>query len=520
MTTTPAARTILTLCACTLSAGCYENFSAPVILTEEGETAYNSALAVDAADWLHSVEAQKVGSDQYQLIWRQSFDQGATWTAAEHLDYSVNGGLFQDLEMATDPDDPDRLYVVYADGDNVRFKRSISGGEWWYQSEVLGEHGQTPRHHLAIDPDDPADLCLLFMSDTWLVSRSSGNGGVTWDEKVYVDTYSNWEPSWTQLLDAEYAPDGALLCLYWRFYGGFSRNPHIELVVVRSDDNGHSWSNEIQVATVSGSDWEQIQDGLVTAEADLLTVGDRVYVLWHRFDLAMLGWSDDDGLSWDYGAPTIVAPKGTDGEIEEIRYARLATSEFSGELLLGISSAPADASTSLNLYQRTWSGSSLGAWHRVNDEYGRLKRRAFSLAADSDSRIFAKWTQRIDFDYTTLVSSFDPLAPELYSVEIGPESIVGSASAGGSIDLFWDVGNWGWSATELYTSVELIDAAGEVWTLFSFDDLPVLANAVYDLAQPLELPLGAAKGQCEIVATTGFGPDDIRDSDSFALNLN
>jgi len=48
----------------------------------------------------------------------------------------------------------------------------------------------------------------------------------------------------------------------------------------------------------------------------------------------------------------------------------------------------------------------------------------------------------------------------------------------------------------------------------------VLANAVYDLAQPLELPLGAAKGQCEIVATTGFGPDDIRDSDSFALNLN
>jgi hypothetical protein len=521
----------LLLLALPLLAGCYEKFSAPVPIWpyEPFPPAVTSAaITVDAKDRLHCLEtdARRYDSDLY---WSLSDNSAASWDWHQEIATHIQSTPAQDLQLAASPTDPDRLYALYVWHDSVLFIRSDQGGSKWDYPQWLAdtEPAEPQSMRLVVAPDNQDKLCAFYIANKSLLVRISDDGGRSWNKPICISEYTDYPSKWAWLLDAEYGPDGSLLCTYWQFYR--SRvNRHIKLDVVRSTNHGNGWGAPIAISTISSSEWDTVVDSDrdIYTTADLQAAGDRIHLLWHQWGEAKLETSDDGGVSWTRQA-TLTAPSGPDWVHQDIYAVGLVPAGHDGDLLLGITCSTGDSKRfDYNLYQRSWDGDELGEFYRINDGYGEVRQREFDLIADSEARIYARWAQREPLTYIpgwpenhrTVISKADPYVSESYAVEIPPWYVFEAAKSGNPKNIDWHCSNWSQETVHTYTYAELIDGDDDVWPLYSTErEIPPGATSAVSIFVPI--PPQAAPGSARIVVGSGPTDEEIRDTDWFEFQL-
>lgn len=166
----------------------------------------------------------------------------------------------------------DTLLLVYHFGpqgnewDNIALRRSTDGGNSWSEVEVLMEDDD-PDYWGFATPD------LLVLDNGWVILAFVGrgrpddnihnnvqvmiskDGGWSWDDPHIIATGRSWEPAMIQLPDGEVQLFYSSEARWW--YGPGSDEPNQEILMIRSEDLGSTWSRPRQVAYASG-----LRDGM------------------------------------------------------------------------------------------------------------------------------------------------------------------------------------------------------------------------------------------------------------------
>lgn len=145
--------------------------------------------------------------------------------------------------------------------DNIAIKRSIDGGDSWSEAEVLVSD-DNPNYYGFANPS----LITLQNGDVLLAYTGRGNPddnahaniqirvskdrGWTFGPPKIVTTGRSWEPAMVQLPDGEIELFYSSEARWWNGPGSTAEQQ--EILMVRSTDNGATWSYPVQVAYTGG----------------------------------------------------------------------------------------------------------------------------------------------------------------------------------------------------------------------------------------------------------------------------
>lgn len=179
-----------------------------------------------------------------QIVWEASSQQ------------FVGPGVYARVKKLADGD----LGLVYSDGPAVWFRRSSDGGRTWNAPCKVAE--AEPYHYTNAEllPLQNGELLYLWnarprregVHPYLIMSARSRDGGRTWsDEQIRYAagvrfTDGCWEPAALQL------PDGEIQ-LYFANEGPYTASDEQEITLLRSRDNGVSWSEPQTIAFRAGS---------------------------------------------------------------------------------------------------------------------------------------------------------------------------------------------------------------------------------------------------------------------------
>jgi hypothetical protein len=250
-------------------AGDYERATDPWVTISPDGTAHQIALALD----------QTGNGARSAILVSRSGDGGFTWEPPVKLISDDNPDVFSDKESITaDPRDPRRVYAV------------------WDRLTGL------------LRPRDPTGT-----GPTWF-ARSDGE---TWEAaRIIYDPGLDAQTIGNQIV---VLPDGALVNAFTRITGTSTNEPLAEVAVIRSTDQGLTWSAPIVVSSMQffavrdpDSDLP-IRSGAIIAEVEADPRTGALYVAWEdlRFTPGgrngiVLARSTDGGLTWS--GPRLVSP--------------------------------------------------------------------------------------------------------------------------------------------------------------------------------------------------------------------
>ena len=161
----------------------------------------------------------------------------------------------------------DTLLLTYHFGpqgnewDNIAIKRSIDNGQTWSEAEVIMAD-TNPNYYGFSNPD------MLVLQNGWVMLAYTGRGnpddnahaniqirlskdrGWTFEPPIMVASGRSWEPAMVQLPDGEIELFYSSEAQWWAGPGSTAEQQ--EILMVRSKDNGTTWSSPKQVAYTSG----------------------------------------------------------------------------------------------------------------------------------------------------------------------------------------------------------------------------------------------------------------------------
>ena len=161
----------------------------------------------------------------------------------------------------------DTLLLTYHFGpqnnewDNIAIKRSIDNGQTWSEAEVIMEDNN-PNYYGFSNPD------MLVMQNGWVMLAYTGRGnpddnahaniqirlskdrGWSFEPPRIVAIGRSWEPAMVQLPDGEIELFYSSEASWWAGPGSTAEQQ--EILMVRSKDNGTTWSSPKQVAYTRG----------------------------------------------------------------------------------------------------------------------------------------------------------------------------------------------------------------------------------------------------------------------------
>jgi hypothetical protein len=161
--------------------------------------------------------------------------------------------------------------------------------------------------HLAVDPNHPLRIVTVFQQSRFGSVGSADNGfatshdgGQTWVTAPMPNLTVSFGGRWKRAQDptVAFGPDGKVYAAGVAFTNVFCPGA---VVVQRSDDGGLTWRDPVIVqkdncGTFNDKDWITIDTNPSSPFFG------RIYLTWYRTmgsdRLAVLKWSDDDGMSW------------------------------------------------------------------------------------------------------------------------------------------------------------------------------------------------------------------------------
>lgn len=161
----------------------------------------------------------------------------------------------------------DTLLLTYHCGDlanswdNIAIRKSINGGNTWSEAEILVPDND-PQYYGFSNPEvlvlKNGDVMLAYAgrgnpddnAHSNIQIRMSKNRGWTFDSPRIVARGRSWEPAMIQLPDGEVELFYSSEANWW--FGPGTTNPQQEILMVRSTDNGTTWSSSKQVAYTTG----------------------------------------------------------------------------------------------------------------------------------------------------------------------------------------------------------------------------------------------------------------------------
>lgn len=250
------ARTLVPFTIC--AGGAFERASDPWVSFAPDGTAWQIALVFNQSTADRGVSVAS------------SIDGGRSWSAPRELEHDTDPNLGMDKETVTaDPLDPSRVYAVWDRIDHFTVKNSPLA------------HG-------------PA-----FFSRTV-------DGGRNWSQPQNI--YDPGADAQTIGNQIAVLPDGTLLNLLMIITANSTRNPNYSVDVMRSTDQGVSWSPPIAIATVDVTDIPAKSPSSVVRTGNLVpslavdaSTG-RAFAAWQDGTAIVLSTSGDGGQSWSRAA--------------------------------------------------------------------------------------------------------------------------------------------------------------------------------------------------------------------------
>ncbi|MEZ4362796.1 MAG: sialidase family protein [Kofleriaceae bacterium] len=238
------------------SAGDYERATDPWVTFTPDGIAYQAALALDST------------TRRNAILVSRSADGGASWEAPVAIIADNHPDIFNDKEAITaDPYDPRRVYVV------------------WQRLTGLTH------------PQDPGT------GPTWF-ARTDGE---TWEPaKVIYDPGLDAQTIGNQIV---VLPDGVLVNAFTRISNA-TTSVTIELAVIRSTDQGETWSDPVVISTmraeriVDSTTGVPVRTAPIIAEVEANPKTGALYVAWEdsrspSFSNGIaFSRSSDGGLTW------------------------------------------------------------------------------------------------------------------------------------------------------------------------------------------------------------------------------
>jgi len=261
-----------------------------------------------------------------------SFDSGHSWTRVNVPFTQCAGGTF---ERGSDPwatfaPDGTAYQIAYTFNQStsdraMQVARSSDGGRSWSLPLIL-EHDDDPdlamdKETITADPRDASrvyavwDRVTGFTNPTSPANRGPAfftrtiNGGVSWEAPVVIsDPGADAQTVGNQIA---VLPDGTLIDLLTIITQNSSQHPQSAVAVLRSTDQGASWSAPVHVAAaefigvVDAKTNQAVRSGTVVPSIGVDASSGTIYVAWEdaRFsggarDGIALSKSTDGGASW------------------------------------------------------------------------------------------------------------------------------------------------------------------------------------------------------------------------------
>jgi BNR repeat protein len=205
-----------------------------------------------------------------EIYVRRSTNNGATWQAIVNL--SNNPGASTDGQIAVSGAN---VYVMWfqrsaADSSltDVFFRRSTDGGATWKSAVNLSKSGN------ALDPDlavSGSNIHVVWNQNNQIFARSSTDSGATWNSARNISSTAG---------DLRVAASGSnVYVTYVRYDYEISTascggEVQIELLFVGSKDNGATWKPPVTLYEIFDS------CGEIGVEHHLSALGSKAYVIW------------------------------------------------------------------------------------------------------------------------------------------------------------------------------------------------------------------------------------------------
>jgi len=200
-------------------------------------------------------EEEAIGD--YEIYFRRSTDNGATWKTTKHL--TANSGWSGDPDIAVSGSN---VYVVWTDissgNDEIMFRRSTDDGVTW-QAEVnlSNTSGISLETRIAVSG---TYLCVLWNENGEIYFRRSSNSGGSWNTAKNVSNTAE---------NSNFPAVAASGANVYISYSDYSKG-NDEIFFKRSLNNGTSWQNFKRLTNTSGAS----QNSAISVS------GANIYVAW------------------------------------------------------------------------------------------------------------------------------------------------------------------------------------------------------------------------------------------------
>jgi hypothetical protein len=150
------------------------------------------AIAAEGSNVYVVWEDYRPGIGHFQLYFKKSDDEGATWTT-KRLTWNAGDSFFPAMAV-----NGSNIYVVWQDyrlgngNYEIYFKKSNDGGVTWMTERLTNNTGSSERPAIAADG---SNICVVWQDSTSgnddIYLNKSGDGGVTWTTKRLSNNAGN-----------------------------------------------------------------------------------------------------------------------------------------------------------------------------------------------------------------------------------------------------------------------------------------------------------------------------------------
>jgi len=239
-----------------------QSWGSDIRLTTNEFTSYNPAIALSGSI-IHVVWYDNRDGN-YQLFYKRSFDNGATWEAERNISSSIGRSGHPSITVSGSD-----VHLVWWDNRDANFEiyymKSIDNGNTYSaETRLTNNAGESVMPGVAISGNYVHVSWYDSTDGNWeIYYKRSADGGLTWGNNIRLTNNS------AQSRFPSIAASGAYVHI--AFFD--NRNGVDQVFYKRSTNNGTSWASDVKM----------MKSNYYAAYPSLAVSGSDVHVLWNQY---------------------------------------------------------------------------------------------------------------------------------------------------------------------------------------------------------------------------------------------